>query len=436
MKYQHHKDNAGREQKQRFTGMIKPLPILSFSGVLDNRLPISLCGRYGLRKPQRIKRLPLAFHRERRQINVHLDLRSFFHREPGQSLALALQMRFPTLDGTASCFATHQLSSAKHREEEALLSSRVSQPVAAKNFRSTSQAPAFTFDSRNILEALARGSYLLLGFTDRLSHLRSAAVVPLQSSFHHLPVQTTPKVATFAHRSEASRTHNLRATSLRRSGRITIPIGQALAGDGQEHVAGGSLWPSQVTRVFEVNRRSIFTPSNPSAATLFRRDHSGSHEPSSQGGFAAQQHLQLLSQEFDAPQLLLVYSSAVREPLAFLARTIQNSHQTRWKRSTAPLMCTFRSLSLTFPVSARNLTDRETQDHPAVREVPQMQYVKPDNSLTSGLSQAVQSLQHTLKKAMAAPVVSTPQVDVNRLTRQVYDQFERELRIEKERRGL
>ena len=65
-----------------------------------------------------------------------------------------------------------------------------------------------------------------------------------------------------------------------------------------------------------------------------------------------------------------------------------------------------------------------------------MTFVRHESNSNSVLTQTLAQVQQTLSSADKLRQVAPPAVDVPYLTRQVYDQFERELRIEKERRGL
>lgn len=67
---------------------------------------------------------------------------------------------------------------------------------------------------------------------------------------------------------------------------------------------------------------------------------------------------------------------------------------------------------------------------------PTMQYAKPQTNVATGLTDVFRDLRQALSEIKAPPPVSAAHVDIGLLTRQVSDQLERELRIEKERRGL
>lgn len=63
-------------------------------------------------------------------------------------------------------------------------------------------------------------------------------------------------------------------------------------------------------------------------------------------------------------------------------------------------------------------------------------YAKPEAPQLGNLSQTLAQLQQTLNDTKPQPMAAAPAVDIHGLTRQVCDQLERELRIERERRGL
>jgi hypothetical protein len=72
------------------------------------------------------------------------------------------------------------------------------------------------------------------------------------------------------------------------------------------------------------------------------------------------------------------------------------------------------------------------------RPTPAMEFGKPDAAVERTVSDAMRRVTEMVRRetATAAPAAAPPQVDLARLTRQVYEQLERELRVERERRGL
>ena len=76
---------------------------------------------------------------------------------------------------------------------------------------------------------------------------------------------------------------------------------------------------------------------------------------------------------------------------------------------------------------------------PRAQPTATIEFAKPDaKALARTVSEAVRGVADAWRSE-TKPSVTTPtapQIDVGRLTRQVYDQLERELRIDKERRGL
>jgi hypothetical protein len=65
-----------------------------------------------------------------------------------------------------------------------------------------------------------------------------------------------------------------------------------------------------------------------------------------------------------------------------------------------------------------------------------LSFVRHEDHSNTAITQTLAQIQQTLAANGKAREAAVPQVDIPYLTRQVYDQFERELRIERERRGL
>jgi hypothetical protein len=67
---------------------------------------------------------------------------------------------------------------------------------------------------------------------------------------------------------------------------------------------------------------------------------------------------------------------------------------------------------------------------------PSMQFTQPASASGQELVSAIRSVEKAVTKIQSAPAPSAPQApDMQRLTAQVYDHLERQLRIERERRG-
>jgi hypothetical protein len=95
----------------------------------------------------------------------------------------------------------------------------------------------------------------------------------------------------------------------------------------------------------------------------------------------------------------------------------------------------FTSIQLTFAAPQAGHGEAATQQ-PVSRfgSSPPMHYVRQNATLVRGVTNALRELRQSLGDVKAQAPAPPPQIDY--LTRQVYDQLKRELRIEKERRGL
>jgi hypothetical protein len=75
---------------------------------------------------------------------------------------------------------------------------------------------------------------------------------------------------------------------------------------------------------------------------------------------------------------------------------------------------------------------------PHFRSSPLLEYANTEAALARTVAGALRGMAEAFRSEAkaAVPTSTAPQVDIGRLTKQVYDQLERELRIERERRGL
>ena len=83
----------------------------------------------------------------------------------------------------------------------------------------------------------------------------------------------------------------------------------------------------------------------------------------------------------------------------------------------------------------RKASGREPAEYRRMAAPVELAHAKAARGGDPQIAQSLTQIQQILSAAKpreASPV----QLDIPQLTRQVYDQFERELRIEKERRGL
>jgi hypothetical protein len=65
-----------------------------------------------------------------------------------------------------------------------------------------------------------------------------------------------------------------------------------------------------------------------------------------------------------------------------------------------------------------------------------LNFIRHETNFNTAITQTLAQIQQTIAANGKPHSVAVPQIDIPHLTRQVYDQFERELRIERERRGL
>lgn len=93
------------------------------------------------------------------------------------------------------------------------------------------------------------------------------------------------------------------------------------------------------------------------------------------------------------------------------------------------------AIQLTFVAPKPSDSEAATRQVSRFTQSPPLYYARRGATQDRGLASALRDLQQSLGeiKAMPPPAIA-PQID--HLTRQVYDQLQRELRIEKERRGL
>jgi hypothetical protein len=92
----------------------------------------------------------------------------------------------------------------------------------------------------------------------------------------------------------------------------------------------------------------------------------------------------------------------------------------------------FGTLRLTLPLPA----NREAEARRAPYRSPSaLQYVQQEALLARSVREAMRDLQQSLRNYQT-PAAAPPPPQIDQLSRQVYDQLKRELRIERERRGL
>ncbi|HET9532616.1 MAG TPA: hypothetical protein VFQ92_19840 [Blastocatellia bacterium] len=94
----------------------------------------------------------------------------------------------------------------------------------------------------------------------------------------------------------------------------------------------------------------------------------------------------------------------------------------------------FTTLHLTFLAPKTANTEAPAQRSSRFGPAPPLFYARRDAGPARALASALHDFKKSLSEIKATPPAQLPQVD--QLTRQVYDQLKRELRIEKERRGL
>ena len=64
-----------------------------------------------------------------------------------------------------------------------------------------------------------------------------------------------------------------------------------------------------------------------------------------------------------------------------------------------------------------------------------MMYARPENPRSEKISTLLQEVKNSISSIRLPAPAAAPEVNIPQLTREVYNQLERELRIEKERRG-
>lgn len=89
---------------------------------------------------------------------------------------------------------------------------------------------------------------------------------------------------------------------------------------------------------------------------------------------------------------------------------------------------------LTFHTSRQTDAQAVTGRASRFATAPPLDFARREANLARGLTEALRDLRQSGNEVKAAAPTLSPPIDV--LTRQVYDQFKRELRIEKERRGI
>lgn len=119
--------------------------------------------------------------------------------------------------------------------------------------------------------------------------------------------------------------------------------------------------------------------------------------------------------------------------LRHLPTMLLRSHGNKFEPS--PYSSSFSMIQLTLPTQRRDDSEALAPRVSRFGPPPPLQYAKQGALIAHELADSLRDLRQSLGDIAKAPApVSSPQID--KLTRQVYDQLKRELQIERERRGI
>jgi hypothetical protein len=188
--------------------------------------------------------------------------------------------------------------------------------------------------------------------------------------------------------------------------------------------------------------RVVFTrvpqPSAAAAQTLFRPavrrvDASETNRASGESG-----HLRAAFGGLAAIQEAPAVLRRVYERQGLRTGTLERPPRTMgWYRTTDERRVSTSSMS--WSTAAERPGAGASEPPPLRQSVPtSTDFAKPDAVLARTISESLRSVTEIIRSdaRTAAPPPPTPALDISRLPRQVYEQLERELRIDRERRGL